>query len=101
MKAVLANVDADRRHNVCRFTRHSPCSFRRLHSPKPKGAIKSTVGPSHFRTLMPLDARLVIVSSGRPLAGLTSPAPAPTVWAVPVNYPAGAVGRTFVRLQAA
>jgi hypothetical protein len=51
--------------------------------------------------LMPLDARLVIVSSGRPLAGLTSPAPAPTVWAVPVNYPAGAVGRTFVRLQAA
>ncbi len=43
---VLADVDTDRRHLICRFAGHASCSFCYLH-PKPKGALWSTVGPSH------------------------------------------------------
>ncbi len=46
VEAVLANIDANRRHLVCRFAGHGSCSFCLLH-PKSQDASRSTVGPSH------------------------------------------------------
>jgi hypothetical protein len=48
VEVVLANIDADRRHSICRFAGHGSCSFCYPH-PKSQGASRSTVGPSHWR----------------------------------------------------
>ena len=46
VEVVLANIDADRRHLICRFAGQGSCSFCYLH-PKSQAASRSTVGPSH------------------------------------------------------
>ncbi len=44
VEVVLANIDANRRHLICRFAGNGSCSFSYLHL-KPKGASRSTVSP--------------------------------------------------------